>query len=129
MWGPKSRDINLCNLSHWLRAWKLGLTTSQWSQVPSMTWMLTWQHFLEVGLGTCVESWVEPKARPNSQHNSREHFCIKYSKSYLNEYKSYFDGFSRLKSWDFALTLGLVDMSGLGTPCEPAQSMYIVYGI
>ena len=31
------------------------------SPVPSMTWMLTWQHFLEVRLGTCVESWVEQK--------------------------------------------------------------------
>jgi hypothetical protein len=29
------------------------------SRVPSMTWILTWQHFLEVRLGTCVESWVK----------------------------------------------------------------------
>ena len=35
------------------------------SQVPSMTWMPTWQRFLEVRVGTCVESWVKQKTRPN----------------------------------------------------------------
>ena len=38
------------------------------SWVPSITWIPTWQHFLEVRLGTCVESWAEQKARPNPQH-------------------------------------------------------------
>jgi hypothetical protein len=28
-----------------------------------MTRMPTWQHFLKVRLGTCVESWVEQKAK------------------------------------------------------------------
>ena len=37
------------------------------SQVPSMTWMPTWQHFLEVRLGTCVESWME---QIDSTHNA-----------------------------------------------------------
>ena len=31
------------------------------------TYMTT---ILKVRLGTCVESWVEPKARPNSQHTN-----------------------------------------------------------
>jgi hypothetical protein len=43
-----------------LRAWKLGLHTGP--QVASMTWMPTWQHFWEVRLGTCLESWVEQKS-------------------------------------------------------------------
>ena len=44
-----------------LRAWKLGLTTSTWSQV----WhgYLNGNTFLGVRLGTCVDSWVEQKAR------------------------------------------------------------------
>ena len=56
-------------------ACRLEITTSH--GVPGMTWMPTWQHFLEVRLGTCVESWVEQKARPNSQDKSYELFCIK----------------------------------------------------
>ena len=50
------------------------------SQVPSMTCLPTWQHFLEVRLGNFVESWVEQRARANTQHNisrSYEYFCIK----------------------------------------------------
>ena len=31
------------------------------SEVSSMTWMSTWQHTLEVRLGTCVQSWVKQK--------------------------------------------------------------------
>ena len=27
------------------------------SLIPSMTWLSTWQHFLEMRVGTCVESW------------------------------------------------------------------------
>ena len=52
--------------SQQLRAWKLGLTTSHMSQVliPSMIWMPTWQHILEMKLGTCVENWVEQKLDP-----------------------------------------------------------------
>ena len=44
-------------------------------QVPIMTWMPTWQHFPEARLGTCVASWVEQKARPNSQPKSHKYFC------------------------------------------------------
>ena len=32
-----------------------------------MTWMPTWQHFLKVKLGTCLESFVEQKTKPKSQ--------------------------------------------------------------
>ena len=60
-----------------LKTWKLGIITSHGipnpkSQVPTMTWMPTWQHFLEMRPGTCVASWVVQKARPNSQPTSRE---------------------------------------------------------
>jgi hypothetical protein len=51
--------------SQLFRAWKLELITSHVSSpksyVPSMTWMPTWEHVLEVWLGTYVESWVEQK--------------------------------------------------------------------
>jgi hypothetical protein len=33
--------------------------------------------FWEVRFGTCVKSWIEQKARPNSQYKSHEYFCIK----------------------------------------------------
>ena len=42
-----------------LRAWKLGLTTSYGvpsPKSPKYDWMPTWQHFLEVRLGTCAEN-------------------------------------------------------------------------
>ena len=45
------------------------------SLLPSMTWILTWQHFLKVKLGICVENWVEQKTKPNSQHKSPQFFC------------------------------------------------------
>jgi hypothetical protein len=57
------------------------------SQVSTLTWMLIWQHFLEVRLATCVESWVEQKAKPNSWD-------------------------LKLKSWFFASMLGLGNMNG-----------------
>jgi hypothetical protein len=50
-----------------------------------------------------VEGWVEQKATPNFQHKSHEKFCIKYSRSDFN-------GFLRLKSWEFAFILGLANM-------------------
>ena len=74
--SPKSLEVNPCNLSHLEHgSWDLPLHTG--SQVPSMTWMPTWQQFLEVRLGTCVESWVKQKSRPISQHKSHEYFCIR----------------------------------------------------
>ena len=97
-----------------LRAWSLGRTTSH--MVPSlksqgMTRMLTWQHFLEVRLGTCVESWVEQKVRPNPQHKPREHFCKKQSRSELTDNQSHSHGFLRLVGPDFASILELANMS------------------
>ena len=54
-----------------LRAWNLGLATSH--GVPSPKYgMDAHMAFLEVMLKTCVESWVDQKVRPNSQHKSRE---------------------------------------------------------
>ena len=48
--------------SQLLRAgsWDLQLHTGPRSQVPSMTWMPTWQHILEVRLGTCVATCQRP---------------------------------------------------------------------
>ena len=42
----------------------------------------------------------------------------------------YFNGYLRLKSWDFAFMLGLANMNGtwdLGPPCEPALSWNMFY--
>ena len=46
------------------------------SYVPTMTWMPTWQHFLEVRLGTCVESWVEQKGIVNITCNRSPEKCF-----------------------------------------------------
>jgi hypothetical protein len=49
--GPQSHWVHPCNLNRWEHgSWEL--TTSP-CYVPSMTWMSTWQHFLEVRFGTC----------------------------------------------------------------------------
>ena len=78
-----------------------------------MIWMRTWQHFLEARLGTCVESWVEQKARPNPQDKPRKYLYIKYSWSNFNDtYIPYFNSSLRLKSWDFASMLVLANMRG-----------------
>ena len=73
---------------------------------------------MEVSLGSCVECWVEQKARPNSQHKFRKYFCVKYFRSDFYDKYPYFNGFLKLRSWDFAFMLGLANMSGdlgLGT--------------
>ena len=45
--------------------------------------------------------------------NTRPNFTwIKESRSNFNGYKPYINGLLKLKSWDFASMLGLVDMSG-----------------
>ena len=41
-------------------------------------------------------------------------FAYNNQDSTLNDNPPYFNGFLKLKSWDFA------SMLGLGTPCEPA---------
>jgi hypothetical protein len=66
----------------------LEITKGWFTQSPksSQVWhgcMPTWPYFLEVRLATCVESWVEEKARPNSQHKSREFFLHKLIKIQL----------------------------------------------
>jgi len=91
--------------SQLLGAWKLGLTTSHKIPsllAPNMTQMSTWHHFLELRFWTCVESRIKQKI-----------LCIKKSRSYRNHV---FNGFLRLKSWDSASMLELVDMSGTWDP-------------
>jgi hypothetical protein len=42
-----------------------------WSQGPKLlilTWMSTWQHFVKLRFGICVETWVEQIVRPNFEH-------------------------------------------------------------
>ena len=58
-----------------LRAWKLGLTTSQGVLVlqPKYDMDACMTTLFEVRLKACIESWVEQKARPNeSQHKSQD---------------------------------------------------------
>ena len=106
--GPKSEAPShlrsICVIST-VESMEVGIEHFTWgpkSYVPSMTWMPTWEHFLEVRLGTCVESWVEQEARPNAQH-SLARSLHKTIKIRLNEYRPYFNGFLRLKNWDFCL--------------------------
>ena len=60
-----------------LIAWKLGLTTCTRGpkfEVPSTTWMPTWQHFSEVrGLGLVLKVGSGKKLGPSSQHKSYGH--------------------------------------------------------
>ena len=58
-----------------LRAWKLGLNTSHGVPSPKYDMDAYMATILEVRPGTCVASWVEQKARPNSQPKYRKHFA------------------------------------------------------
>ena len=72
---PKPVEVNPYILNRGeCESWDLPLHMG--SQVPSMPQMPTWQQFWKARLGTCVESWVEQKARPHSQRKSREHFSL-----------------------------------------------------
>ena len=55
-----------------LRAGSHGVSSPK---VSSMTWMLTWQYYLEVRLGTYIESWVKQKARPKLSTHACEYFA------------------------------------------------------
>ena len=76
-----------------------------------MTWMLAWQHFLEVKLGTCVMSRVEPKTRPNSFTNAARLLLLLFVCPSLMEINHIL-----LE----AQKLGLANMSGTWDPCDPA---------
>jgi hypothetical protein len=60
-----------------LRAWKLGLTTSSWSKVLGPKYDMATLFEGEVRFGTCVESWVEQKTRPNSHDKVLRAFVLK----------------------------------------------------
>jgi hypothetical protein len=64
--------------SQLLRAWKLGLTTSHGPQVLSSKYEMNayMATLLEVRLGTCDESRLKQKAKPNSQTQVLQLFCI-----------------------------------------------------
>ena len=78
-----------------------------------MTWRPAPQQLLKVRLGTCVESCVRQKARPQLLTQVPVTILHKLIKIY---HKTYFNGLSRLKvgtsppCWDL----------GLGTPCVSA---------
>ena len=108
------------------------------SSIPSMTWVPTWQQFLEVRLGRCVESRSVKTPHPTSrkccaQHNQDPQHCSYWMRgrffklltvphntvmdmnNVMSDFKksfAYFNGFLRLKSWDFASMLEFVYMSG-----------------
>jgi hypothetical protein len=63
--------------SQLLRAWKLGLTTSSWSKVLGPKYDMATLFEGEVRFGTCVESWVEQKTRPNSHDKVLRAFVLK----------------------------------------------------
>ena len=133
------------SVQYWpLRARKLGLPTSHGSQVPvhsrsmhamstiectevgihhkfevpSVTGMPTWQHFLEVRIETCVESRVKQKVRFNSQHKSRHFF------PWPNQNITWTDvNHPLIVSWGYksralAPYWDLLTSLGLGAPCE-----------
>ena len=117
--SPKSLAVHPCNLIRWEHGnWDLPLHTVSQALNPSMTWIPTWQHFLTVRLGTCVESWVEHKTKPNSQHKFHKYFRMKQSRSNLNDILTISNGI--LKAQKLGLRPLCWDL-GLGTPREPIQ--------
>ena len=105
--SPKSLGVDPANPNHWEHgSWDLLLHKG--SQVPSMTLTPTWQHFLEVRLGT----W------PRSQHKSRECFCIEISEPNFNEYEPYCNGVLRLQNWDLTSMLGLGSWNPMWTHAQ-----------
>ena len=61
--SPKSLEVNLCNLSRWEHGMEVGTYHFTWGP-KSQVWhgCLHGIYFLEVRLGTCIESWVKQKA-------------------------------------------------------------------
>ena len=66
------RSIRAISIIESMKVGTYHFTQVSKSQVPTMTWMTTWQHSLEVRLRTCIETWVEQK--PISQFKSQEFF-------------------------------------------------------
>ena len=115
-WGPKflclkSLQVNLCNLSCWEHgSWDL--PTHTWSQVPSMTWKSTWQHFLEVRLGTCIESWSSKKPDPTLNTSPVNIFAWNKQDPILMMINHIFMLFGGSKVETLPPMLGLTNMSG-----------------
>ena len=63
----------------------------------------------DLGLVLRVGSSIKQIPTPNT--SPEIHFCINQSRSDFNDYKLYFNGFLKLKSWDFAFMLGLANTS------------------
>ena len=70
------------------------------------------KHHVKAGLEPCVESWVKQKVPRILNKND------------LDPMKPYFNGLSRLKSWDFASMVHLVDMSGTWDPMWTALDIH-----
>ena len=83
--SSKSPKVNMCNLNRWEHGGcDFPLHIRSHVLIPKYGMDAYISTLLEVRLGTCVECWVEQKARPNSQDKSRKYLCIKYSRSDFN---------------------------------------------
>jgi hypothetical protein len=89
--SSKSLEVNPSNLNHWEHGnWDLPLHIRSWvlrSKYDMDAYMATL--FGGETWDWCWESWAKQKARPNSQHNSCEYFCINFSfgKMYSQDWK------------------------------------------
>ena len=107
--NPKSMDVILCKLNRWEHgSWDLPLHTGSQIQVPSMTWMPTWQQF-----------WMWSLTQLSTQVLRFSFSKIKIRLERILTILQWFVAGS--KSWDYAPMLGLVDIMGtwdLRQPCE-----------
>ena len=100
--GPKSLEVNSCDLSYRERgSWHLLLHTR--SQV-----LLSLEYDVDAYMATLFrgEAWDLCW-----ELRLRKCFCIKCPRSNFNDNYIYYNGFLRLKSWDFASMLGLANIS------------------
>ena len=114
------------------QAWKLRLITLH--KVPSPKSQV-WHGclhgnniFLEVRVGTSVESWVKQEIRPNSQHKFRNVCAYINHDPTLMDIKPYFGDSSRIRKSRLCLCVGTCWHEWnleLETPCEPALSYSI----
>ena len=111
----------------------LGMFTLHWGDMSHMTQALSPSHLRSIHVISTIESMevgtYHFKRGPkydviaymatlfggeawdfctfNTKLESREHFCIKYTRSKFHDDSPYFNGFLSLKRWDFASMLGL----------------------
>ena len=73
--SPNSLEVNMCNLTHREHgSWDLPIHMISQVQVPSMTWVSTWQHFWRWGLEFVLWVGLSKKLNPIRTHKF-EIFC------------------------------------------------------